>query len=188
MSSIKSLASWRWCLLAVFTVGCAHSGAGTAAPAASAATVTQAPVAKAETSGPEVRWRKERKVRRLMELTGAEDAGKQMLEMMTEQFAHMPHIPKGFMEKFRELAERQSMVDMLVPVYMKHLNEEDLDAAIAFHESPAGKRFLAAQPQVMQEAKEVGEKWGVRLAEQTLRELAEDERRPQPASHEGQQL
>jgi hypothetical protein len=100
----------------------------------------------------------------------------------------MPHIPKGFMEKFRELAERQSMVDMLVPVYMKHLNEEDLDAAIAFHESPAGKRFLAAQPQVMQEAKEVGEKWGVRLAEQTLRELAEDERRPQPASHEGQQL
>jgi hypothetical protein len=73
---------------------------------------------------------------------------------------------------------------------MKHLQEEDLDAAIAFHESPAGKRFLAAQPQVLEEAKAVGEKWGVKLAEQTLRELAEDERRHpyQPASHEGQQL
>jgi hypothetical protein len=113
-----------------------------------------------------------------------------MLEIMTEQFAHNPSIPKGFMEKFRELAEKQSMVDMLVPVYMRHLNEEDLDAAIAFHESPAGKRFLAAQPQLLQEAKEIGEQWGVRLAEKTLRLLAEDERRDrvQPTSHEGQQL
>lgn len=184
MSSIQCLASWRWCLLAVFTVGCAHSGAGPAAAVAPEASVTGAPVA----SGPEARRRKEQKVRRLMALTGAEDAGKQMLEIMTEQFANNPSIPTGFMEKFRELAEKQSMVDMLVPVYMRHLNEEDLDAAIAFHESPAGRRFLAAQPRVMEEAKEVGEKWGVRLAEQALRALAEDERRPQPASHEGQQL
>lgn len=187
MRSIQSLASWRWCLLAVFTVGCAHSGAGTAA-AAPGARVTEAPGAKAEASGPEARRRKEQKVRRLMALTGAEDAGKQMLDIMTEQFAHNPSIPQGFMEKFRELAEKQSMVDMLVPVYMRHLNEEDLDAAIAFHESPAGRRFLAAQPRVMEEAKEVGEQWGVRLAEQALRALAEDERRPQPTSHEGQQL
>lgn len=206
LRSIHSLASWRWCLVAVFAVGCAHSGAGRdEAPATAAESSSEAPHTHSEAEraqarvlakkifGPEseaARKRKEEKVRRLMALTGAEDTGKQMLDIMTGHFAQMPHIPKGFMEKFREVAEQESIVDLLVPVYMKHLSEEDLDAAIAFHESPAGKRFLAAQPQLMQEAKEIGEQWGVGLAEKTLRALAEDERRHQmqPTSHEGQQL
>lgn len=186
MRSINSLASWRWCLLAVFAVGCAHSSAGPAAePAPAAATV-------AESSPPgtssEARMRKQEKVRRLMAATGAEASGRMMLDMMTQHFQRMSTLPPGFMEKFREVAEEESMVDMLVPVYMKHFTEEDLDAALAFHESPAGKRFLAAQPLVMQEAKEVGEQWGVRLAEKTLQALKEEARQTQPARHEGQQL
>ena len=142
--------------------------------------------------GPEAQAakRKQEKVRRLMVLTEVEDTGKQMLELMTGHFEQMPGIPPGFMEKFLEVAQQESIVDMLVPVYMKHFTEEDLDAAITFHESPAGKRFHAAQPLVMQEAKAVGELWGMRLAEETLRALAEEEeaRQPQPARHEGQQL
>jgi hypothetical protein len=78
-------------------------------------------------------------------------------------------------------------VDLLVPVYLEQFSEEDLDAAIAFHESPAGQRFLAAQPRVMREARRVGEQWGLRLAEKTLRALAEEEP-PQAARSEGQQL
>ncbi|AKI98996.1 Hypothetical protein AA314_00623 [Archangium gephyra] len=142
--------------------------------------------------GPEAQatQRKQRKVRRLMVLTGAEDTGRQMLEMMTSHFEQSSSIPPGFMEKFREAAQQESIVDLLVPVYMKHFSEEDLDAAITFHESPAGKRFLAAQPRVLQEAKEVGEQWGVRLAEKALRALVkeESERKPTPARHEGQEL
>ncbi|PTL75491.1 DUF2059 domain-containing protein [Vitiosangium sp. GDMCC 1.1324] len=196
MRSFNSLASWRWCLLAVLAVGCAHSGASTsAAPAPSPessppAAVSEAPAARSSASGPEARRRKEQKVRRLMVLTGAEDSGKQMLDLMTTQFSQMSHIPPGFMEKFREVAEEESIVDLLVPVYMKHLSEEDLDAAIAFHESPAGKRFLAAQPRLLEEAKEIGEQWGMNLAEKTLRALAEEERQRElkAVRHEGQQL
>jgi hypothetical protein len=197
LRSIHSLASWRWCLVAVLAVGCAHSSAGTSeAPAThthSEAERAQARALAKKIFGPEseaARKRKEEKVRKLMALTGAEDTGKQMLDIMTGHFEQMPHIPKGFTEKFREVAEQESIVDLLVPVYMKHLSEEDLDAAITFHESPAGKRFLAAQPLLLQEAKEVGEKWGVSLAEKTLRALAEEERKHQlqSTSHEAQQL
>ena len=141
--------------------------------------------------GPEVQAtkRKQQKVRRLMALTGAEDTGRQMMDMMTGHFEKSSSIPPGFMEKFREVAQQESIVDMLVPVYMKHFSEEDLDAAITFHESPAGRRFLAAQPRVMQEAKEVGEQWGVQLAEKALRALVEEEeRKARPARHEGQEL
>jgi hypothetical protein len=142
--------------------------------------------------GPEAQatQRKQEKVRRLMAATGAENSGRMMLDMMTQHFERSSSIPPGFLEKFREVAQEESMVDLLVPVYMKHFTEEDLDAALAFHESPAGKRFLAAQPRVLQEAKEVGEQWGVRLAEKTLRALEEEAaaRQPQPARHEGQEL
>jgi hypothetical protein len=143
--------------------------------------------------GPEAQAtrRKQQKVRRLMALTGAEDTGRQMMDMMTSHFEQSSSIPPGFLEKFREVARQESIVDLLVPVYMKHFSEEDLDAAITFHESPAGKRFLAVQPLVLQEAKEVGEQWGVRLAEKALRALveeAEEERKATPARHEGQEL
>jgi hypothetical protein len=134
--------------------------------------------------------RKEQKVRRLMVLTGAEDTGQQMLDLMTRHLQRTPNLPPGFLEKFRELAEQDSILDMLVPIYLKHFSEEDLDAAIAFHESAAGKRFLAAQPRVLREAERLGEQWGLRLAEQTLRALAEEEgpRRHEPVLSEGQQL
>ncbi|HYO67401.1 MAG TPA: DUF2059 domain-containing protein [Archangium sp.] len=201
MRSINPLSSWRWCLLAVLAVGCAHSSTGPAAvtpqpaPRAEAAPVdantAEARVLTDQMFGPEAQAsrRKQRKVRRLMELTGAEDMGRQMMDMMTGHFSQSANIPPGFMEKFREVAQQESIVDLLVPVYMKHFSEEDLDAAITFHESPAGRRFLAAQPLVLQEAKEVGEQWGVRLAEKTLRALVEDEeRKPTPVRHEGQEL
>ncbi len=126
------------------------------------------------------------KVRELMALTerrGGADVGVDDAPVRADVES-----PPEFMEKFREVARREPIVDLLVPVYMKHFSEEDLDAASRFHESPAGKRFLAAQPLVMREAEEVGERWGVRLAEETLRELAEEARQPQPARHEGQQL
>ncbi len=183
MRSFNPLASWRWCLLAVFAVGCAHSSASTPAAPAVASEAGARPG-----TGPEATKRKQQKVRKLMALTGVEDTGKQILDMMTRHFEQASNIPPGFMEKFREVARQESIVDLLVPVYMKHFSEEDLDAAITFHESPAGKRFLAAQPLLMQEAKEVGEQWGVRLAEKTLRGLAEQERQVEPARHEGQQL
>jgi hypothetical protein len=180
MRAFQVLASWRWCLLAVLAVGCAHSGASSPAATSSEAPPT---VSSSSTS-------KERKVRRLMVLTGAEDTGKQMLDMMSRHFERMPNVPPGFMRTFREVAAEESMVDLLVPVYMKHFSEEDLDAAIAFHESPAGKRFIAAQPLVLQESMRIGEQWGAHLAEKTLRALVEQQREQEhrPVRHEGQQL
>lgn len=175
MRAFQLLASWRWCLLAVVAVSCAHPGGGAQA---------EAPGAR---PGVSAQRRKEEKVRRLMVLTGAEDTGREMLESMSEQFDGMTGIPEGFAEKFREVASHESIVDLLVPVYMEQFTEEDLDAAIAFHESPAGQRFLAAQPRVVHEARRIGEQWGLRLAEKTLRALAE-EQPAHGARFEGQQL
>jgi len=165
MGSWRFVASWRWCVLALLAGACSHPEGtlrGGAAPSA-------------DVSRPSQQERKERKVRRLMVLTGAEASGKMMFDLMANHFQRSADLPPGFLEKFREVAARESLVDQLVPVYMKNLSEEDVDAAIAFHESASGKRFLAAQPRVMQEAKEVGEAWGVRLAQKALQALEQEE-------------
>ncbi|WP_434385285.1 DUF2059 domain-containing protein [Melittangium boletus] len=161
MGSWRFVASWRWCVLALAMGGCSH-------PEAARTASTAAPVRDA------ARSQKERKVRRLMVLIGAEASGRMMFDLMARHFERSADVPPGFLEKFREMAARESLVDQLVPIYMHHLSEADLDAAIAFHESASGKRFLAAQPRVMQEAKEVGEAWGVRLAQKALEELEEE--------------
>ncbi len=187
MRALRVLASCRWCLLAVLSVGCAHTGASTPA---SEPPASEPPVSATRSAKPDSPERKERKVRKLMALSGAEETGKQMLVTMTSHFEQMPSVPPGFLEKFLQLAAEESLVDMLVPVYMRHFTEEDLDAAIAFHESPAGRRFIAAQPLVLQESMKLGEQWGVHLAEKALRALAEEQRELQrrPVRHEGQQL
>ena len=49
------------------------------------------------------------------------------------------------------------MVDAVVTIYQKHLTKEDLDAAIAFYSSPAGKKILREQPAMMSEAMKSGQ-------------------------------
>lgn len=114
---------------------------------------------------------KEMKVRKLIELTGGEDLGKQVLDMMLTQLAQTPGIQPDFVEKFRELAMKDDLVTMYVPIYLKHVNEEDLDAAIAFFSTPAGRRFAKAQPAIMQDSMSAGQEWGARLAQRAQKEL-----------------
>ncbi len=114
---------------------------------------------------------KEQKVRKLLLLTGADQMGKQMLDTMLQQFDQMPGLPPGFTAKFRELAIKEDLAEMVVPVYMKHLAEPDLDATIKFYESAAGKNFVKAQPAIVAESTKIGENWGRALAERAMKEL-----------------
>ena len=123
---------------------------------------------------------KEQKVRKLIELTGGEDLAKQVLDAMMGQLSASPDLPPGFVEKFRELAMKDDIVSMYVPIYVKHVAEEDLDAAIAFFSSPAGKRFAKAQPAIMQDSMAAGQQWGMRLAERTMKELNGGKPAPAP--------
>ncbi|MCB9871947.1 MAG: DUF2059 domain-containing protein [Planctomycetes bacterium] len=111
------------------------------------------------------------KVRTLLTLTGADKMGKQMLKQMMAQFAKMPQLPEGFADKFVELAKKEDLVSMIVPVYVKHLEEKDIDATIEYFGTPSGKRWLAAQPKILQESTTIGQKWGQQLAMKVMREL-----------------
>ena len=82
----------------------------------------------------------------------------------------MPGLPPGFVTRFRELAMKEDLSEMLIPVYLKNLEEEDLDGLIKFYQSPPGKKFIAAQPAILQESMAIGQKWGTDLAERAMKE------------------
>ena len=114
---------------------------------------------------------KDKKIRKLLEITGAAASGKQVMDAMLDHFSKSAELPDGFIEKFKETANPESLIELIVPIYMKHLDEETLDGAIAFFESPAGKTFIKVQPKILKESMEAGQRWGAEAAQKTLKAL-----------------
>jgi hypothetical protein len=114
---------------------------------------------------------KEAKVRELLEVTGAAQMGKQAMEQMMQAFDSMPNLPEGFAAKFLELAKPEQLVELIVPIYMKHVDTNDLDTLLAFFRTPSGKRWIQAQSPIMKESMEAGQKWGQELAMKVMEEL-----------------
>src|SRR4051812_44892909 len=81
---------------------------------------------------------KEAKVRKLMQLTGARELGDQTIAAMMEQFKESKDLPPGFADKFKQLAQADGLVERLVPVYKRNLEESDIDGVIAFYNTRAG--------------------------------------------------
>jgi len=115
---------------------------------------------------------KEKLVLEMLDLTGAGDLGKQVMDAMMAQFGQSPGIPPEFIAKFSELAKPQDLVNMVVPLYVKALDEETLKACIAFYKSPAGKKLVDVTPQLTADSMALGQEWGMKLVEQTQAALA----------------
>ncbi len=111
-------------------------------------------------------------IRKLMALTGAADLGMQVMDQMMVAFErNMPKVPKAFWAEFRKEIDVQVLVDLVVPVYDKHLNHEDIKALLVFYESSAGKKLIRVLPQITKESMASGEAWGRQIAERALKKL-----------------
>ena len=117
---------------------------------------------------------KAKDIRRFLDLSGSGKAGEQAVGQMLQQFkTAMPKVPAEFWDEFAKETSTESIVESLVPVYDKYLSSEDLKAIIAFYESPAGKKLVASQPQIAQDSRVVGQKWGSDLAKKIHERLKE---------------
>lgn len=117
------------------------------------------------------------KLKEMMQVSGSIESYKvvivQMMKMFKEQKTEVPvevwtQLEQSFLE-----ASQVELVDMLLPIYQKHISLDDLKAIIAFYQSPAGKRFSQKTPVIMQESMQAGQQWGAKLAEQILDKLKE---------------
>ena len=151
-------------------IGCATAPPqGPTCPTVPAATVANAPSdAPAEDLGA---LTNEQLATRLLGLTGATTLGKQVMDGMTDNFAKLPGLPPGFVDKFRENVHPEELTELLVPIYVKSFDRDTLMAAIRFYESKYGRTMVAAMPAATKASMEVGQSWGKKLAMKTLSDM-----------------
>ncbi|MDP5029121.1 MAG: DUF2059 domain-containing protein [Paraglaciecola sp.] len=104
---------------------------------------------------------KKASIEQLMQLTGAGDLSAQMMNQMLPAMQQMiPDAPPTFWDTFKQELDANELMKMIIPVYQKHLSEEDIQAILAFYSTPAGKKLISAQPAIMQESMMIGQQWG----------------------------
>jgi len=153
----------RWTALIAFVVICASLACGQKAPAASApAKPTAEKIAK---------------IRELLVLTDAAGLAAGALKSQAGSIKRMLPLPPAAQDDFEKelLAELNvsELINLLVPIYERHVSEEDLDHLLAFYRSPVGKRFIKALPQITEESRKVGEEWGEGLGRRVGEKISE---------------
>ena len=93
---------------------------------------------------------KQKDIRKLLLLTGSDKLGAQVLVQMLGQFKQMPRfkkVPSKFWDDFQQEASVNDLIDLIVPIYDKHLSHPEVKAIIKFYKSPrAGGSPRCCQP------------------------------------------
>ena len=124
--------------LAVLVAGCGGS-APTQAPLASPGSAAPTQTGPADPDDGLAKLSDEQIVRKLLEVTGASGLGKQVADSMMDSFRKMPNLPPGFIDRFQQNLRTETLVDLIVPIYLKHYDRQTLMAAIRFYESTPGQ-------------------------------------------------
>jgi uncharacterized protein len=76
------------------------------------------------------------------------DALKKKIPSMTDdEFKRMD----TFVDEFAKTIDMNGMLDDMVPVYQRHLTKQDVNAMLAFYNTPTGQKLLREQPAMMAE-------------------------------------
>lgn len=116
-------------------------------------------------------------LKKMLEAGGTEAtfkvAIKQMFEMFKKQYPNIPDNVWADFEKEFSQTSMNDLVDMLAPVYEKHMTQADLDNISQFFQTPIGKKYAASSPLIMQESMQVGQQWGMKVAQKFQERLKE---------------
>jgi hypothetical protein len=111
-------------------------------------------------------------VRRLLEITGADALGTQVMDQMftalKQSAAAVPEkVWQEVTDEFKsEFLKKGGIADLLIPIYSKHFTAAEIRQLIAFYESPLGKKLIEAQPSIVKDAFEVGQLRGEEIIKQ----------------------
>lgn len=113
-------------------------------------------------------------IKKLLELTGAAKLGVQVMEQLIPNYKKaLPQVPVKFWDEFLADANPDEMINLIIPIYDKHVSHADIKELITFYESPVGKRFIKIQPVLLRESMVVGREWGTQLAQKIMQRLKE---------------
>jgi len=116
-------------------------------------------------------------LQKLLNVSGSEASYKvaidKMLGMLKQQ---KPGIPEEFWTEMNTEMKKSSiteLIDLLLPVYQKHLSLNDLQQIIIFYETPAGKKFAEKTPFILSDSMEAGKEWGMKIGQRVIDKIKE---------------
>ena len=125
-------------------------------------------------AGQEAERTAEDAARELLEVLGAGTMGIQILDQMIGSFkTSVPDVPEEFWDEILASADPDHLVDMIIPIYVKHLSLEDMEAALEFYKTQAGQTIVRKLPLITQESMMVGQEWGMQMANEVQTRLQE---------------
>jgi hypothetical protein len=122
------------------------SGAGAVENTASSRCLSQAPEAA---------------VVELLELTGVFERARAQTTAMVEQLRREnPKVPEEFWPNLAShVAAEDALISLYVPVYLRHLSQDDVCALSRFYRTPPGAHWLHAGPELQEATREAAQAW-----------------------------
>jgi hypothetical protein len=128
---------------------------------------------------------KQADIRQLMEVTGVNSLGDQLLSAGIAQFRanileSQPDNPRAkqfadaFASQFQKHFDPHSVAETVIPIYDKHLSAEDLKALLDYYKSAFGQRMLKVLPEVARDSQMAGYSLGQKAAEEAMDDLKAD--------------
>jgi uncharacterized protein len=138
--------------------------------------------AKPAVAASKVDTAKEADIRQLMEVTGVNSLGDQLMTAGIAQFRASvmearPDDPRAkqfadaFAARFQKHFDPHAVIENVIPIYDKHLSTEDLRALLEYYKSPFGQRMLKVLPEVARDSQLAGFSVGQKAADEALDDL-----------------
>src|SRR5437762_1649854 len=140
------------------------------------------PTKKPTTPATKIEAAKEADIRQLMEVTGVNALGEQLMTAGIAQFRAnvleaRPDDPRAkqfadaFAARFQKHFDPHSVMETVIPIYDKHLSREDLRALLEYYKSPFGQRMLKVLPEVARDSQVAGLSLGQKAADEAMEDL-----------------
>ena len=101
-------------------------------------------------------------------------AMEQMLK--ASRAAAPPYLPDSVWEDMSKTFAAYDLTSEMVPIYQRHISQEDMAAILAFYHTESGRRLIDAQPAMVAEAQATFPSLGRKLGQEvTARHMAEIE-------------
>jgi hypothetical protein len=128
---------------------------------------------------------KDASIRKLLDLTGASKLMSQTIGSMTSTMRPLilSSLPAGeyrerlvdlFFERFQTKLDAATLVNLIVPIYAKHLSRDEIEGLIQFYQTPLGQKTLSVLPQIMNESQLAGKEFGEKAGRESMMEVFQE--------------
>jgi hypothetical protein len=105
-------------------------------------------------------------IRAVLTLTGsAKMAMGTVASLIGSYKALLPQVPKSFWSAFEKEFNEDALMALIIPAYDKHMTHADIKALLTFYQSPAGRRYVQAMPDIQRDSRIAGQRWGLQIAQ-----------------------